>query len=398
MFKSQKKICNSLLKDKTVLVRVDLNVPVIDGKVQDKTRIKSLVPSIIELIKKEAKVVICSHLGRPNGTINLKYSLKPLLKILSKELGIGVLFSTDCIGDEATKKKKNLKSGQVLLLENVRFHKGEEVNNKEFSASLASNCDLYINDAFSCSHRKHASIIGITNYLPSFSGLNLEQEIHALDSVLTNPKKPVVSIVGGSKVSTKIGIIKFLAVKMDYVIIGGAMANTFIAAMGYKVGKSLYEKNALNVAREIIEFTQNNDCKLILPNDVVVAKTLSTEAKPLNTNINNIPAEMMALDIGSNSINVIKKIISNSSTLLWNGPLGAFEIQPFDKGTSEIANFVAKKTKTKQLISVAGGGDTISALNNAGVTDNFSYVSTAGGAFLEWLEGKELPGILAMCK
>ena len=302
MLNPQKKFFNESLKDKTVLIRVDLNVPFIDGKVQDKTRIKSLVPSIIELIKKKAKVVICSHLGRPNGNINLKYSLKPLLKILSKELGIKVLFSSDCIGDEATKKKKNLKNGQVLLLENVRFHKGEEINNKDFSANLASNCDLYINDAFSCSHRNHASIIGVTNYLPSFSGLNLEKEILALDSVLTNPKKPVISIVGGSKVSTKIGIIKFLALKMDFVIIGGAMANTFIAAMGNKVGKSLHEKGALNIAREIIEFTKNNDCKLILPNDVVVAKTLSKEAETINTSIKNIPTEMMALEIASTCI------------------------------------------------------------------------------------------------
>ncbi len=396
MISYKKEISSQQLKGKTVLIRVDLNVPVVDGEVQDKTRIKSLVPSIMELVKKKSKVVICSHFGRPNGKINIKYSLRPLIKILSKELGSKVFFSSDCIGDEATKKKKNLKSGEILLLENLRFHKGEEINDKEFSKNLVSSCDFYINDAFSCSHRNHASIVGVTNYLPSFLGLHLEQEILALDSVLMHPKKPVISIIGGSKVSTKIEIIKFLSLKMDFIIIGGAMANTFLVAMGEDVGKSLYEKSALNSAREIIGITKNNNCKLILPDDVIVSKTLSKEVSTLNVNIKNIPAEMMALDIGKNTINSIKKIISDCSTLLWNGPLGAFEITPFDHGTTEIASFVAKKTIKKQLISVAGGGDTISALNNAGVTDNFSYVSTAGGAFLEWLEGKKLPGISAI--
>ena len=391
-------VINQKLENKTLLVRVDLNVPVLNGKVQDYSRIKSVVPSIKHIINNRGKVVLCSHFGRPGGEENKKYSLKPMSEILSKELNQRVIFSSSCVGEEAIKKKNSLKEGEVLLLENLRFHKSEEKNDIEFSKNLSLGCDMYVNDAFSCSHRNHSSITGVTGFLPSFFGIHLKKEIDALENVLVDPKKPVVSIIGGSKVSTKIGIISNLLKKMDYIVIGGAMANTFLAAMGNKIGKSLYEKEALGIANEILEKGSKNNCKFILPEDVILSKKLEKNSKTLNVDINSIPDDMMALDIGKKTVNNIKKVVDDCKTLLWNGPLGAFEVNPFDNGTNEVAKIVSTKTKEKSLISVAGGGDTISALNNAGVTDNFSYVSTAGGAFLEWLEGKRLPGISVLHK
>ena len=396
MNKDQKKIDNQILKGKTLLLRVDLNVPVIDGKVQDDTRIKSVIPSIKHIINKGGNVVLCSHFGRPKGEMDTKYSLKPMSEILSKALGGYVDFSSNCIGEEAIEKKKALKEGDILLLENLRFHKSEEKNEKKFSKQLTASCDLFVNDAFSCSHRDHASITGVTKFLPSFFGMHLQKEIEALDKVLEKPKRPVVAVVGGSKVSTKIDIISNLIEKMDFIIIGGAMANTFLAAEGNKLGKSLYEKDVLQIAHKILNKGKINNCKFILPEDVVVSKKLEISGKTYNVDVNKIPEEMMALDIGVKSIKNIKKIVDECKTLLWNGPLGAFEIKPFDKGTNEIAKIVSMNTKHKKLVSVAGGGDTISALNNAEVTNDFTYVSTAGGAFLEWLEGKELPGISAL--
>ena len=391
-------IVNQTLKGKTILLRVDLNVPVIKGKVQDYTRIKSVIPSIKHIIDNKGKVVLCSHFGRPIGKEDKQFSLKPMSKILSKELGVEIKFSSDCVGEETTKKKKALKEGEVLLLENLRFYGSEEKNEKEFSKILASKCDFYVNDAFSCSHRNHASITGVTEYLPSFFGIHLQKEINALEKVLVEPKKPVVSIIGGSKVSSKIDIIFYLLERMDFIVIGGAMANTFLASLGNNMGKSLYEKDALDIANKILEKGKKNNCKIILPEDVVISKNLKNESKLNNVDVNLIPDDMMALDIGKKTINNIKKIVDDSKTLLWNGPLGAFEIKPFDNGTNEVAKKVSMKTKVNKLISVAGGGDTISALNNAGVTNDFSYVSTAGGAFLEWLEGKNLPGISALNK
>ena len=381
------------LKNKLILVRVDLNLPVVNGVVQDETRLQSVLPTIQEIIKKGGKVVLCSHFGRPNGEYNKKYSLKPLIEPLSKALNCPINFSPICIGPEAEELKNNLKEGQTLLLENLRFHKGEETNNKDFSEDLTLGIDYFVNDAFSCSHRKHSSTVGVTNFLPSFMGTHLEKEIKALESVLNNPNKPVAAIIGGSKVSTKIDVINFLLKKMDIIIIGGAMANTFVAAKGLEVGTSLFEKECINLAKELIEKSQNNNCNLILPTDFIVSKNLKKNAKYTTTNFDSMPHNMMALDIGPKSIELINKNINNCKTILWNGPLGAFETYPFDKGTNKVASYVSSLTKQKKILSVAGGGDTVSALNNAKVLNDFSYVSTAGGAFLEWLEGKVLPGI-----
>ena len=381
------------LKNKLVLVRVDLNLPVVNGVVQDETRLQSVLPTIQEIIKKGGKVVLCSHFGRPNGEYNKKYSLKPLIEPLSKALNCPIIFSPTCIGPEAEELKNNLKEGQTLLLENLRFHKGEETNNKDFSKDLTLGIDYFVNDAFSCSHRRHSSTVGVTNFLPSFMGTHLEKEIKALEGVLNNPNKPVAAIIGGSKVSTKIDVINFLLKKMDIIIIGGAMANTFVAAKGIDVGKSLFEKECIDLAKELIEKSQNNNCNLILPTDFIVSKNLKKHAEYTTANFDSLPHNMMALDIGPKSIELINKNINNCKTILWNGPLGAFETYPFDKGTNKVASHVSSLTKQKKILSVAGGGDTVSALNNAKVLNDFSYVSTAGGAFLEWLEGKVLPGI-----
>ena len=381
------------LKNKLILVRVDLNLPVVNGIVQDETRLQSVLPTIQETIKKGGKVVLCSHFGRPNGEYNKKYSLKPLIEPLSKALNCTIDFSPTCIGPEAEELKNNLKEGQTLLLENLRFHKGEETNDKDFSKDLTLGIDYFVNDAFSCSHRKHSSTVGVTNFLPSFMGTHLEKEIKALEAVLNNPNKPVAAIIGGSKVSTKIDVINFLLKKMDNIIIGGAMANTFVAAKGLDVGTSLFEKECIDLAKELIEKSQNNNCNLILPTDFIVSKNLKKHAEYTTANFDSLPHNMMALDIGPKSIELINKNINNCKTILWNGPLGAFETYPFDKGTNKVASHVSSLTKQKKILSVAGGGDTVSALNNAKVLNDFSYVSTAGGAFLEWLEGKVLPGI-----
>ena len=381
------------LKNKLLLVRVDLNLPVVNGVVQDETRLQSVLPTIQEIIKKGGKVVLCSHFGRPNGEYNKKYSLKPLIEPLSKALNCPIVFSPTCIGPEAEELKNNLKEGQTLLLENLRFHKGEETNNKDFSKDLTLGIDYFVNDAFSCSHRRHSSTVGVTNFLPSFMGTHLENEIKALEGVLNNPNKPVAAIIGGSKVSTKIDVINFLLKKMDIITIGGAMANTFVAAKGLDVGKSLFEKECIDLAKELIAKSQNNNCNLILPTDFIVSKNLKKNAEYTTANFDSLPQNMMALDIGPKSIELINKNINNCKTILWNGPLGAFETYPFDKGTNKVASHVSSLTKQKKILSVAGGGDTVSALNNAKVLNDFSYVSTAGGAFLEWLEGKVLPGI-----
>ena len=381
------------LKNKLILVRVDLNLPVVNGVVQDETRLQSVLPTIQRIIKKGGKVVLCSHFGRPNGEYNKKYSLKPLIEPLSKALNCPIVFSPTCIGPEAEELKNNLKEGQTLLLENLRFYKGEEINNKDFSEDLSLGIDYFVNDAFSCSHRRHSSTVGVTNFLPSFMGTHLEKEIKALEGVLNNPNKPVAAIIGGSKVSTKIDVINFLLKKMDIIIIGGAMANTFVAAKGLDVGKSLFEKECIDLAKELIEKSQNNNCNLILPTDFIVSKNLKKNAEYTTANFDSLPHNMMALDIGPKSIELINKNINNCKTILWNGPLGAFETYPFDKGTNNVASYVSSLTKQKKILSVAGGGDTVSALNNAKVLNDFSYVSTAGGAFLEWLEGKVLPGI-----
>ena len=393
-----KSIVDEDVREKVVLIRADLNIPLSDGKIQDLTRVKRLLPTIKFLLNSGSKLVICSHLGRPNGEYIEAYSLKPLVKVLSDILKTKVYFSNSCIGHGALEAKKNLQSGEILLLENLRFHKGETENNVEFARNLSVSCDIFVNDAFSCSHRSHASLHAITNFLPSFSGILLDQEIKALTSVLKLPAKPVAALVGGAKISTKINIIEFLITKMDFIIIGGAMANTFLLAMGYDVGKSMVERDAINLAKKILDKSKKFNCQLILPSDVVVSKYFEENSDHKTVNVSNISSDMMALDIGPKTIENITAIFKNIKTLLWNGPLGAFEINPFGKGTFALAKVAAELTIKDQLITVAGGGDTASALNKSGVAEDFTYISSAGGAFLEWLEGIELPAISVLGK
>jgi phosphoglycerate kinase len=390
---SIKNIINEKVKDKSVFIRTDLNIPMSNGKVTDFMRIERLVPTIKYLKSSGAKVIICSHFGRPEGKFNKDYSLKPLVNILSKALDSEVKFSESCIGPKALKAKGSLISGEILLLENVRFHKGEATNDIQFAEELAQKCDIFVNDAFSCSHREHASLHAITNFLPSYSGILLNEEITALQSVLISPSKPVAALVGGAKISTKINIIEYLMTKMDYLIIGGGMANTFLAAKGFAVGKSLFEKEAVEVAKSILEKSKKYNCEIILPMDLVVAKKFEANIETQIVSSDMIPSDMMALDIGPKSIDKLNAILKNVKTLLWNGPLGAFEIEPFGKGTFSLAKVASDLTEEGKLITVAGGGDTAFALNKAGVTEKFTYVSSAGGAFLEWLEGGQLPSI-----
>ena len=388
-----KSIINENVLGKTVFIRADLNIPMSDGKILDQTRIHRVIPTINFLKSSGAKVVICSHLGRPNGEYNKNFTLKPLVKTLSKILETDIRFSNSCVGQEALDIKRSLQANEILLLENVRFHEEETSNSLNFAKELSKGCDLFVNDAFSCSHRAHASLHGITNFLPAYSGILLDEEINALTSVLSSPIKPVAALVGGSKVSTKINIIEYLITKMDYLIIGGAMANTFLVAEGLNVGNSLFEKNSVNVAKSILNKSKKFNCKIILPIDVVVSKNFQASKNTEIVSSDMIPKNMMALDIGPKTIKKISLVFKNIKTLLWNGPLGAFELEPFGKGTFTLAKFASNLTISKSLITVAGGGDTSSALNKAGVSSKFTYISSAGGAFLEWLEGIELPAI-----
>lgn len=390
---SIKKIINENVKDKAVLLRADLNIPMLDGKVTDLTRVERLIPTIEYLKLSGAKVIICSHFGRPNGEINKNYSLKPLVDILSKAVNAEIKFAESCIGKEVLEAKKLLKSGEILLLENVRFNKGEANNDLVFADELSQNCDMFVNDAFSCSHRFHASLHAITKFLPSYSGILLNEELNALQSVVSSPVKPVAALVGGAKISTKISIIEYLLTKMDYLIIGGAMANTFMVAKGFNVGKSLYEKDSIEIAKFILEKSKQYKCQIILPTDFVVAHKFEDKADTQIVSSEMIPSDMMALDIGPDSIKKMSFILKNIKTLLWNGPLGAFEIEGFEQGTFSLAKLASTLTEEGKLITVAGGGDTAFALNKAGVSEKFTYISLAGGAFLEWLEGIELPGI-----
>ncbi len=370
------------IKGKTVLLRVDLNVPVQHKKVSDLTRIKRLKPTINSLIAKGANILILSHFGRPKGHESQELSLSFLPPLLSEVWGHDVGFKE--------------KTSQITLLENTRFHAGEEKNDPELAKQWASMADIYVNDAFSVSHRAHASTEAITHFLPSYAGHLMDQEIQMLTAALEKPQKPVTALVGGSKISTKIGLLGNLIKKVDVLILGGAMANTFIAAEGYDVGKSLCEHDMLETARNIMKQAKENNCTIILPKDCVVAERFEPHAEHTIVSISEIPAHTMALDLGPQSMEQIKSIIDQSKTLLWNGPLGAFETLPFDHATVELAQYVAQKTKDKEIISIAGGGDTVSALAHSGVKNKFTYVSSAGGAFLEWIEGKDLPGIKAL--
>ncbi|NHT78016.1 phosphoglycerate kinase [Rhizobiaceae bacterium CRRU44] len=378
---------------KRVLVRVDLNVPTKDGKVTDATRIERVVPTIRELSEKGAKVILLAHFGRPKGEPVEEMSLKPIAAAVEDIIDQRVHFAADCIGEAAATAVAGLENGDILLLENTRFHKGEEKNDAEFTKALAANGDIYINDAFSAAHRAHASTEGLAHLLPAYAGRTMQAELEALEAGLGNPKRPVVAIVGGAKVSTKIDLLTNLVKKVDALVIGGGMANTFLAAQGIDVGKSLCEHDLAETARSILTEAETSGCAIVLPVDGVIAREFKAGAANEVVDIKAIPADAMVLDVGAKSIAAVNDWVSKAETLVWNGPLGAFEIAPFDKATVAVARHAASRTKSGALVSVAGGGDTVSAMNHAGVADDLTYVSTAGGAFLEWMEGKPLPGV-----
>jgi phosphoglycerate kinase len=385
--------------NKVVLCRVDLNVPMHGGRIEDTTRIEELVPTFKWLMQHKAKIVVISHFGRPKNGFDRSLSLAPLANALGQVLGgVDVKFAVDCIGPSVKEAVANLQPGEILLLENLRFHKGEEANDPEFVKELASLADCYVNDTFSCSHRKHASIYGVAEILPAAAGKLLQKEIHNIENVLTNPPKPMTVIIGGSKVSTKLGVLHNLTQKANYIMIGGAMANTFLKAQGLEIGKSLYEEDLINEAKSILEKAKANQCEVILPSQVVVATKLADKVATSIVPVTAIPKDAMALDIGPAVVGQIAKVLAESKTVVWNGPLGAFEYRPFDVGTISVARVVAAYTAQGSLTSLAGGGDIVSALGVAGLVQNFTYISTAGGAFLEWLEGRDLPGIAVLKK
>lgn len=384
---------------KTVLVRLDLNVPMQAGRVTDATRITRVVPTLQYLMERHAKVVILSHLGRPKGKFDPSQSLAPLVDALSGVLwDRPVKFAPDCVGNSAKLAVENADAGDVILMENLRFHAAEENNDPEFAKAMALLGDCYVNDAFSCSHRAHASIVGLNPCMPSAAGRLMQEEVTALSKVLATPAKPLTAIVGGSKVSTKLELLGNLLAKVDYLVIGGAMANTFLAAQGVNVGRSLCESDMAQTARDILAAAKEKNCRIVLPLDVVVAKQFAAHAENIVCDIADIPGDGMILDIGPKSLIQLQDVVSQSKTLVWNGPVGAFETTPFDATTVQIARMVAAASRSGTLHSVAGGGDTVAALAHAGVSSQLSYLSTAGGAFLEWLEGKELPGIAALMK
>ncbi len=383
---------------KRVLVRVDFNLPMRDGVVTDATRLERAAPCLKDLVGRGAKVIILTHLGRPKGAPVPEFSLKPVADKLSEVLGRPVVFVEDCIGEVAEAASRALKAGEIAMFENLRFHKQEEKDDPDFAAALARSGDIFVGEAFSCAHRAHASVHAITRLLPSYAGPLMNQEILALRAALEEPRRPTVAIVGGSKVSTKIPVLTNLVAKVDKLIIGGGMANTFLAANGYDVGKSLCEHDLLDTAREIVAVAKSKGCEIILPVDAVVAREFKEGAEAHLVAVDQVPADSMILDVGPASVERMTQVIAGCRTLLWNGPLGAFEIAPFGAGTFALAEEAAKLTRSGQLISVAGGGDTVAALNAAGVTARFTYVSTAGGAFLEWLEGRNLPGVEALVR
>jgi len=378
---------------KRVFLRLDLNVPMQDGRVTDATRIERAAPTVAELAKKGARVVVASHYGRPKGQPNPEMSLKPLVEPLSAAVGRPVTFAADCVGDATEQAVAALGDGEVLLLENLRFHVGEEKNDPDFAAGLAKLADLYVNDAFSAAHRAHGSITGIAATLPAHAGRLMQAELEALTRALEDPKRPVAAVVGGSKVSTKLDLLGNLVGKVDVLAIGGGMANTFLYAQGVEIGASLAERDLAETAREIAKKADARGCDILLAVDGVVAEKLESGVATETVGIDAVPADKMVLDVGPATVEAIKARLADCKTLVWNGPLGAFEFPPFDAGTNALAKAVADLTDTGAILSVAGGGDTVAALAHAGVLERFSYVSTAGGAFLEWMEGKELPGV-----
>ncbi len=384
------------LSNKTVLLRADLNVPFKDGVVTDTTRLTRLIPTLKFLSEAEAKIVILSHFGRPDGKRVERYSLRPVATALEKIWGRPVAFADDCVGEKAAAAVAGLPFGEILVLENTRFYEAEEKNDSSFAKQLAALGDIYINDAFSVSHRAHASTEALARLLPHAAGRLMQAELEALEKALAKPEHPVAALVGGSKISTKLDLLDNLVSKVDVLVLGGGMANTFLAAQGINVGKSLFEADMLDTARSIAKRAAARSCRILLPIDGVVATALQANVATKTVPVEAVPADGMILDIGPNSVNIIGAALRNCKTVVWNGPLGAFETAPFDQATTAIAKLVAELTKEGKILSVAGGGDTVSALAHAGVLEGFSYVSTAGGAFLEWMEGKILPGVAAL--
>ena len=384
------------IANKRVLVRVDFNVPMRDGKITDTTRIDRALETLNELAEKGAKVVILSHFGRPKGQVEPSMSLKPVAEGLAQISGKPVAFAPDCIGDAAASVIDAAPFGGFVVLENLRFHAGEEKNDPAFAKALAANGDAFVSDAFSVAHRAHASTEGVTHFLPSAAGRLMQAEIEALSEALETPQHPVIAVVGGAKVSSKMAVLGHLAQKVDQIVIGGGMANTFLYANGVDIGTSLCEKDMADQARAIVEVAANAKCEIVLPKDAVVADAFAEGARSETVALSDVPGDMMILDIGPESIRDLQTRLKAAKTVLWNGPLGAFEVKPFDAGTNAVARTVAELTQAGGLLSVAGGGDTVSALANAGAEAGFSYVSAAGGAFLEYIEGKTLPGVAAI--
>jgi phosphoglycerate kinase len=378
--------------NKRVLLRVDLNVPMENGKVSDATRIERVAPTITELAGKGAKVILLAHFGRPKGR-DAKDSLRPVAAAVAEIIKRPVAFAEDCVGEAAEQAVAAMKPGDVLCLENTRFHKEEEKNDPGFVEKLAKLGDLWVNDAFSAAHRAHATTEGLGHKLPAYAGRTMQAELDALTRALEAPERPVAAIVGGAKISTKLDLLGNLIAKVDCLVIGGAMANTFLAAQGKAVGKSLAEHDLTGTAREIMSKAAARNCEIVLPVDVVVAQKFEANAPSRAVSVDAVGADDMILDIGPKSVEHVVSRLARTKTLVWNGPFGAFEMEPFDNGTVAVAEAAAELTQAGKLVTVAGGGDTVAALNAAGVTDRFTYLSTAGGAFLEWLEGKPLPGV-----
>ena len=388
-----------VVSNKNVIVRVDLNVPIIDNKITDDTRIKAVIPTLHYLAKNHAKVIIISHFGRPEGKFEKSMSLLQIVDHFQKLLGdIKLNFVDDCIGIKVEQAVSNTKFGEIILLENLRFYKAETTGDLDFARQLASLANLYVNDAFSCSHRSHASITGIPTILKSCAGLLMESELDNLSLNLDNAQKPMIAVVGGAKVSTKIDLLKELIKKAQTIVVAGGMANSFIYALGHNIGKSLCEKDLRDNALEILQLAKKNNCQFILPIDVVVAKNFAENASHQTVDIKDVEDDDIILDLGLQTSKLLAEKLAEHKTILWNGPLGAFELKPFNQGTVVFANEVAKLTTQNKLLSIAGGGDVVSAINSCNLFDKFTYISTAGGAFLEWLEGKKLPGILALEK
>ncbi len=383
------------VKGKRVLVRVDLNVPMHDGEVADVSRIERNSPTITEIADRGGRVILLSHYGRPKGP-DLKESLKPVAAAVARIIKRPITFVEDCVGPIAEKAVAGTKPGDILCLENTRFHKGEEKNDPAFAAQLAQLADIYVDDAFSVAHRAHASVEAVAHVLPAYAGRAMQEELEALEKALHSPERPVAAIVGGAKISTKLDLLGNLLTKVETLIIGGGMANTFLAAQGKSVGKSLCEHDLIPTAHNILAKAKSLHREIVLPADVVVAQKFAAHVPSRAVSVNDVGAADMILDIGPRSIEQAVSVLARSKTLVWNGPFGAFEVEPFDNGTIEVAEAAAELTTDRRLVSIAGGGDTMAALNLAGVTERFTYVSTAGGAFLEWLEGKRLPGVEAL--